>query len=175
MLPLSLALKSPVVYRVARIVNPSYVRTPLLQESLDRPGFDHFVIEPETVADAVVEQLHSGNGGHLILPARYSIASAIRGFPSWVQELVRNSINQGMFAVSWSFCENDYSTVFYWLVILTERTRPCFLWNSREGQGCRNGLEYLNHGYALPQAGETRVSRVCMHTISICGKELEHE
>jgi short-subunit dehydrogenase len=95
---LSLALK-PAVDRATRIVNPAYVRTPLLQENLDSPGFDHFVIEPETVADAVVKQLHSGNGGHVILPARYTIACALRAFPSWMQELVRNGVNQGMFAI----------------------------------------------------------------------------
>jgi hypothetical protein len=47
-------LKKPAIDRVARIVNPAYVRTPLLQENLDSPGFNYFVIEPETVADAVV-------------------------------------------------------------------------------------------------------------------------
>jgi all-trans-retinol dehydrogenase (NAD+) len=57
------------------------------------------VIEPETVADAVVKQLHSGNGGHLILPARYTIACALRGFPSWMQELARNGINHGKFTI----------------------------------------------------------------------------
>lgn len=76
-------------------MNPAFVRTPLIQEVLGSPGFDHLVIEPETVADAIVKQ----NGGHLILPARYTIACALRGFPSRLQELSRNGINQGMFAV----------------------------------------------------------------------------
>jgi uncharacterized protein CbrC (UPF0167 family) len=80
--------------KVASIVNPAYVRTSLLKEVLENPGFKLFVLEPETVADAVVKQLHSGNGGHIILPARYAITCGLRGWPSWLQELARNTINK---------------------------------------------------------------------------------
>lgn len=56
-------------------------------------NFKDFCLEPETVADAVVNQLHSGYGGQLILPARLSIMAGIKGFPLWLQESVRNSMS----------------------------------------------------------------------------------
>ena len=50
------------------------------------------MIEPETVADAIVKQLHSGMGAQLVLPERYWLATGVRGWPSWMQEGVRNSM-----------------------------------------------------------------------------------
>ena len=152
---MSLALK-PAVDRVARIVNPAYVRTPLLQENLDSPVFDHFVIEPETVAGAVVEQLHSGNGGHLILPARYTIACALRRFPSWMQELARNSVNQGRFAIHGFSI--TLATVFYshlLRLLNLKNRRACFSWNSRKEQNRRNGLAYPGEEYVVPVGRES--------------------
>ena len=48
--------------------------------------------EPETVADAIVKQLHSGMGAQLVLPGRYWLATTVRGWPSWMQEALRNSM-----------------------------------------------------------------------------------
>jgi hypothetical protein len=58
-------------------------------EQWKRKGF--FVTEPETVADAIVKQLHSGMGAQLVVPGRYWLATGLRGWPSWMQEAVRNS------------------------------------------------------------------------------------
>ena len=55
-------------------------------------GKGHFVIEPETAAEAIVKQLHSGMGAQLVLPQRYWLATGLRGWPSWMQEAVRNSM-----------------------------------------------------------------------------------
>jgi len=51
---------------------------------------DHFVIEPETVADAIVKQLHSGMGAHLVLPERYWGATTVEAWPSWAQKAILN-------------------------------------------------------------------------------------
>ncbi len=66
---------------------------------MDSPNFDHFVIEPEMVADAVVKQLHSGSWGHSVLPAHYTLACALRRLNLWVPEPARNGINQGKFVL----------------------------------------------------------------------------
>jgi all-trans-retinol dehydrogenase (NAD+) len=41
-----------------------------------------------------VKQVLSGYGAQLILPARLSLVSGVRGFPSWPQESMRNGVNQ---------------------------------------------------------------------------------
>ena len=61
-----------------------------------KPGFKDFVLEPETMAEAVVQQVLSGYGALLILPARLGMFSGVRGFPSWIQEGMRNSVNQDL-------------------------------------------------------------------------------
>lgn len=77
------------------VVHPAYVRTPMLKENMQSEQWKrqgNFVIEPETVADAIVKQLHSGMGAQLVLPERYWLATGVRGWPSWMQEAVRNSM-----------------------------------------------------------------------------------
>jgi all-trans-retinol dehydrogenase (NAD+) len=59
---------------------------------IDQPDFNEFVLDPATVAEAVVEQVMSGYGGQLILPARLGFASIMRGIPMWMQESARNSV-----------------------------------------------------------------------------------
>lgn len=79
---------------MCRIVHPTWIRTPLIAHITSKPGFGDFVLEPETVADAVVEQVLSGYGGQLILPSRLIPISGLRGWPSWIQEGMRNGVNQ---------------------------------------------------------------------------------
>jgi hypothetical protein len=66
----------------------------MVASAIAQPSFTDFVLEPETVAEAIVEQVLSGYGGQLILPTRLTRISKIRGFPSWLQESMRNSVNQ---------------------------------------------------------------------------------
>ncbi|KAJ5167009.1 uncharacterized protein N7482_005790 [Penicillium canariense] len=74
------------------IVHPTLTRTPLVEHVTRDSQSRSFCLEPETVADAIVEQLYSGQGGQLILPARFSLITGIRGFPSWLQELIRDAL-----------------------------------------------------------------------------------
>jgi len=46
-----------------------------------RPDFTDFILEPETVADAVFEQVLSGYGAELILPSRLIPVSGLREWP----------------------------------------------------------------------------------------------
>jgi all-trans-retinol dehydrogenase (NAD+) len=80
-----------------RIVNLTYVRTPMLQLNFENAAWKkkkHFVIEPETVADAIVKQLHSGMGGQIVLPGRYLFATTIGAWPAWMQESLRNMMGK---------------------------------------------------------------------------------
>lgn len=64
------------------------------------PRFNSLTLEPETVVDALVKQLLSGKSGQLFLPGRMGMVSGIRGLPSWVQELMRNSGGQVLICAS---------------------------------------------------------------------------
>jgi hypothetical protein len=59
---------------------------------MQRPTFNEFVLEPETVAEAIVKQVLSGYGAQLIITGRYTPVTLLRGTPSWLQEGMRNSV-----------------------------------------------------------------------------------
>jgi len=48
------------------------------------------MLGPEAVADAVVQQLHTGMGAQLLMPWHLGLTTGIRGFPSWLQEWLRD-------------------------------------------------------------------------------------
>jgi all-trans-retinol dehydrogenase (NAD+) len=56
------------------------------------PEFKDKVLEPETVTNAVVNQVLSGRSGQIILPGELSVLSTIRAWPSWLQTSFRNMI-----------------------------------------------------------------------------------
>lgn len=63
----------------------------MLESVLKRGKFSDPLLEPNPVANAVVAQILSGKSGQIFLPASYSAISALRGFPTWFQEMVRSS------------------------------------------------------------------------------------
>jgi all-trans-retinol dehydrogenase (NAD+) len=65
-------------------VHPTYVKTKLIgpyAASLEKSKA--LVIDPETVADAVVKQILTGQGGQIILPRHLGFLTLARGLPSW--------------------------------------------------------------------------------------------
>jgi all-trans-retinol dehydrogenase (NAD+) len=75
------------------IVHPTYVRTRLVDSylaSLEKKNTD--LLTPETVANAVINQITSGKSGQIYLPPVLSLISAIRAFPWWFQEVIRDSL-----------------------------------------------------------------------------------
>ncbi|KAJ5097045.1 hypothetical protein N7456_007766 [Penicillium angulare] len=74
------------------IVHPSWVRTPVIQEWVDK-GLLPFekTVGPEEVADAIVGQIMSGVGGQIILPNDSAglILPFVRGLPGWIQDMMR--------------------------------------------------------------------------------------
>lgn len=76
-------------------IHPNWVRTPLLapvEEELRKRGA--VVIEPSVVADAVVERVFGCTGGQVFLPGGIGRVSALRGWPNWVQERVRDGVSR---------------------------------------------------------------------------------
>ena len=61
------------------------------RELVEGPTFNEPIIEPEQVAEAVVNQVLSGKSGQIILPQILGIATGIKGFPFWLQEMIRSS------------------------------------------------------------------------------------
>jgi len=78
------------------LVNPSWVRTPLIQDLIDTPGFTNDIMDLEVVVQAIVDQVVSGKSGHLILPKRLNLASSVRGWPTWMRTLLTNSLQHSL-------------------------------------------------------------------------------
>ncbi|KAI0863419.1 NAD(P)-binding protein [Xylaria cubensis] len=77
------------------VVHPNYVRTPLIEDyvgHLEQAGVR--LLTSEHVAEPIVAQLKSQRGGQLIIPKSASVVSGIRGWPTWLQELLRDVIGR---------------------------------------------------------------------------------
>ncbi|KAI0458200.1 NAD(P)-binding protein [Xylaria acuta] len=77
------------------IVHPNYVRTPLIENyvnHLEKSGVR--MLTSEDVAEPIVAQLKSRRGGQLIIPRSASVISGIRGWPIWLQELLRDTLGR---------------------------------------------------------------------------------
>ncbi|TGO58304.1 hypothetical protein BOTNAR_0183g00140 [Botryotinia narcissicola] len=74
------------------VVNPGWVRTPLAEDIISQASFKDSYLQPETISNAVVDQVLAGRSGQIILPKDMSIIGTIRGWPWWIQTSVRNMI-----------------------------------------------------------------------------------
>jgi all-trans-retinol dehydrogenase (NAD+) len=75
-------------------VHPNWVRTPLIgpvEEDLKKGG--SVLLEPEDVANAVVQSILSCRGGQVVLPQDVGKVALLRGLPNWVQETVRDGVS----------------------------------------------------------------------------------
>ena len=71
------------------VINQGYTKTPLFQGYNNDSKFLVPTLEPETVADAIVKQVLSGNSGQVILPGFGVTLTLLRGFPHWYQNRLR--------------------------------------------------------------------------------------
>ncbi|KAI5459133.1 hypothetical protein BGZ63DRAFT_360620 [Mariannaea sp. PMI_226] len=72
------------------IVFPFWVRTPLVKNLVAHPSFKDDVLEPEAVADVVVNHVIAGGRGTIFVPGYGAALAGMRGFPAWLQELLRD-------------------------------------------------------------------------------------
>lgn len=81
-------------------VHPLWVRTPMvtdaLGDKLEKFERAQGLIEPATVAELVVKQLHEGSSGQIVIPEGRGHATGLRGWPHWLQLVVRNGVNSGV-------------------------------------------------------------------------------
>ena len=78
------------------VVHPNFVRTPLVADfsgRLENAGVR--MMTADVVAKAVVKRIKSKRGGQLIIPDSASGVSGIRGWPTWLQEVIRDAIARG--------------------------------------------------------------------------------
>lgn len=66
-------------------VHPTWASTAMIaphRAQIDRSGMA--VIEPQTVADAVIKQVLSGRGRQIVLALGVELVSTVRAWPSWL-------------------------------------------------------------------------------------------
>lgn len=71
------------------IVNQGYTKTPLFEGYNNSKGFLIPTLEPETVAEAIVRQVLSGQSGQVICPAFARVLPALAASPHWYQDGMR--------------------------------------------------------------------------------------
>ncbi|KAK6582373.1 hypothetical protein PZA11_004781 [Diplocarpon coronariae] len=74
------------------VVNPAWIRTPLIEKLTSNPRFQDPVLEADVVSGKIVAQIMKGRSGQLILPEALEPASSIRGWPAWLQGALRNRL-----------------------------------------------------------------------------------
>ena len=77
------------------IVHPNFVATPLLTDMkshLTQAGVRF--LTPERVAKESVAPVFARQGAQVIIPASSSIASALRGWPTWMQTIIHDAIGR---------------------------------------------------------------------------------
>lgn len=89
---LAVTLLHKVLIYKYRIVHPTWVDTPLIQGLKAVKGFNEFVLDADTVAEAIVGQILKGESAQLILPGRFGWLSSVRAWPGWAQTGLRDSI-----------------------------------------------------------------------------------
>lgn len=78
---------------LATVVHPFFVSTGMTAQiaaSLDRQTTG--LMQPEDISRPVVKQIFSRRGGQVIVPGRMSFLASVRGWPNWLQEVIRDSL-----------------------------------------------------------------------------------
>ncbi|KAI1359096.1 hypothetical protein F5Y08DRAFT_91847 [Xylaria arbuscula] len=77
------------------VVHPNFVRTPLIEgwaDHLENSGVR--MLTSEDVAEPIVKQILSRRAAQIIIPRSTTMISAIRGWPTWIQELIRDTLGR---------------------------------------------------------------------------------
>ncbi|KAL2258594.1 hypothetical protein VTK26DRAFT_8055 [Humicola hyalothermophila] len=77
------------------VVHPNFVRTPLVADfssRLEKAGVR--LLTSDQIADEVVAQIKSKKAGQLVIPRSATAISGIRGWPTWLQEIVRDAVGK---------------------------------------------------------------------------------
>jgi all-trans-retinol dehydrogenase (NAD+) len=86
--------KAPKVRTI--LVTQGYTKTPLFNGF--RQGL-HFLfpnLEPETVAEEIVDKVLKGKSAHVVMPETASVVLGLRGWAYWLQQRLRDRGDKGM-------------------------------------------------------------------------------
>lgn len=78
------------------VVHPDFVSTAMTQPFADRLERSQKVLTVKDVSRPVLAQIFSGRGGQLVMPASKTFASGVRGWPNWIQEILRDHLARGL-------------------------------------------------------------------------------
>lgn len=77
------------------VVHPSFVQTPMTagmtEHNESRTGKQ---LSRDLVANRVLEQVYRRKGGQIILPEAQTILAGVRGWPNWLQEVLRDALGR---------------------------------------------------------------------------------
>lgn len=83
------AYKAPGV--LATVVHPSWVRTGMTEEFIERiESAGGKVMAPEEITSRVMEHVLQARGGQIIAPPNVAWLTGVRGWPNWLQEVLRD-------------------------------------------------------------------------------------
>jgi short-subunit dehydrogenase len=72
------------------LVTQGFTKTAMIRNSSPEDTWFNPLLQPESVAEAVVGQVLSGESGHVVLPAASGwMAARLRGYPGWFQHFLR--------------------------------------------------------------------------------------
>jgi all-trans-retinol dehydrogenase (NAD+) len=78
------------------IVHPTWARTAMLQSFMSGEKSKLFLLDPQTVSDAIVAQVLRGESRQIVLPARWGIMGIVRALPEWVGHWMRKDLAKGI-------------------------------------------------------------------------------
>ncbi|KAH6886778.1 short chain dehydrogenase/reductase [Thelonectria olida] len=71
------------------VVHPMWIRTTMFDSALKKGTLKDTLLQPNDVAKSIVALVLRGKSSQIFLPWYFSAASALRGFPTWIQECLR--------------------------------------------------------------------------------------
>jgi short-subunit dehydrogenase len=89
--------KAPAVRTV--LMCQGYTKTALFDGFHPGDNFYNYALQPETVAQTIVDAVLAGRSTHIILPVGHSIVPGVRNWPGWMQALFRRDLKKMM--VNW--------------------------------------------------------------------------
>lgn len=75
---------------VTSVVHPNFVRTAMTEPHADAIERTQKMLTVEDVARPVLAQIFSGRGAQIVVPSGLTFLSGMRGWPSWMQEGLRD-------------------------------------------------------------------------------------
>jgi NAD(P)-dependent dehydrogenase (short-subunit alcohol dehydrogenase family) len=93
----SLAIELKHIYKadsvLTSVAHPNFVRTPLVKDfgsQLEQGGIR--LLTADGVAGIITDQIFRKRGAQLIIPEKQSVISGIRGWPTWLQVILRDQL-----------------------------------------------------------------------------------